>query len=85
MTEKISVLVPPLSVEIDGARVFILEASSYNTLYGAKRHIVSCKIVLKNFATPVFPLDVANNDELLWKLKAEISKIKLLLLSGESV
>ena len=78
------VIVPPVLVELDGAKVYILEVTQYTTPLGRKCFFVSCFIEIGDYRTHVFPVPACSNDELKAKLKAEIAKIKLVLMSGRT-
>ncbi|RLE65532.1 MAG: hypothetical protein DRJ38_03540 [Thermoprotei archaeon] len=76
------VIVPPAVVELDGARVYILEVTERTWIRGEKRFLVTCMIEYAGYCSPKFTLDVASNEELKAKLQAEIAKMKLAILSG---
>lgn len=69
----------PLTIEIHDCKVKVLEAHRYS-LANRQRYIVSCQAECKGRKTPVFFIDVASNEELIWKLKVELAKFKLSLI-----
>ena len=72
------VRIPPITLELDGCTVTILEVSAHDWVDGKKHFIVSCKVKCGNTESPVFPLDATSNEELIAKLRTEIAKFKLL-------
>ena len=78
------VIVPPVVVEIDGAKVYILEVTPHNWIDKKKHYIVSCLVEWNGWRSHVFQLDVTSNRELKAKLKTEIAKMKLAILSGNT-
>ena len=80
--ETVEVYVTPLSLSVDGARVTIIGVVPYESLDGERRYIVSCQVVWRGWRSPVFQLDVASNRELSIKLRAEIARMKIFVLSG---
>lgn len=78
------VIVPPHTITIDGAEVRILSVTKHEWLGGEARYIVSCYVKWGGWRSRVFSLDVSSNRELREKLRAEIAKMKLMLLSGEN-
>ncbi|MCD6487805.1 MAG: hypothetical protein J7K21_01085 [Desulfurococcales archaeon] len=78
------VIVPPVVVEIDGAKVYILEVTPHNWVDKKKHYIVSCYVEWNGWRSQVFQLDVTSNKELKAKLKTEIAKMKLAILSGNT-
>lgn len=69
----------PVTVELDGCSVTLLESKRY-TLTDRTRYIVSCQAVCRGIKSPIFFVDVSSNTELIWKLKAELAKFKLILM-----
>jgi len=76
--EVVQVIVPPVSLEVDGCRVDILEVTDYTTLTGKKRYLVSCRAFCMGRASNTFFLDVESNEELKAKIRVEVAKFKLL-------
>jgi len=77
------VIVPPVELEIDGAKIYILEVTEREWIDKKKHYLVSCIIEYRNYRSQVFTLDVTSNKELMAKLKTEVAKIKLFLKSGK--
>jgi len=76
--ESHTLQIPPFYVEVDGVRVQILESSKHTLLTGETWYIVSCRIIYKGITSKIFPLFVRNEEDLVNKLKIEITKIKFL-------
>jgi hypothetical protein len=71
---NLSFQLTPFFIDVDGVTVQIVEASK--TLLG--EYIVSVRIIYKGIYSRVFPLAVKNTDDLMNKLKVEISKVKFI-------
>jgi len=80
--ETIEVIVPPISFNLDGAKVTIVGVVPYTNIEGEKRYIVSCQVEWRGWRSGTFQLDVADNRELERKLKVEIARMKICILSG---
>lgn len=80
--ESIDVYVTPLTLKVDGTDVTIIGVVSKDTPDGERRYIVSCQVEWRGWRSPVFRLYVADNRELLTKLRAEIARMKIFVLSG---
>ena len=78
------VIVPPLVVEIDGAKVYILEITEHEWVDNKKHYLVSCFVEWNGYRSQTFVLDVTSNRELVAKLKSEIAKMKAMILSGNT-
>jgi len=76
--ESHTLQIPPFYVEVDGVRVQILESSKRTLVTGDTWYIVSCRIIYKGIASKVFPLFVKSEEDLVNKLKIEITKIKFI-------
>jgi len=72
------VVVYPVVTRIDDCDVYILEVSAHPWVDGKTHFIVSCKVKCGNRESPVFPLDVTSESELVAKLMVEIAKFKLM-------
>lgn len=81
--ERIRIIVAPVEIEVDGCTATILESLEYETMKKEKRYFVAVKVKCRDMESPVFRLDVKNEEELLWKLRAEIAKAKLIRRSLE--
>jgi hypothetical protein len=69
-----SLQLTPFFVDVDGVTVQIIEASK--TLFN--EYIVSVRIIYKGIYSRIFPIAVQSTDDLMNKLKVEISKIKFI-------
>ena len=69
-----SLQLTPFFVDIDNVIVQIIEASK--TPFN--EYIVSVRIIYKGIYSKIFPLAVQSTDDLMNKLKVEISKIKFI-------
>jgi hypothetical protein len=68
----------PQLLEVDGVPVMLVEVSKQEPLYGQPYYIASIKLIYKGIHSKVFPLFVKNTNELMNKLKVEITKIKFI-------
>ncbi|RLE86017.1 MAG: hypothetical protein DRJ67_08145 [Thermoprotei archaeon] len=80
--ERIEVIVPPISFKLDGVDVTIIGVVPYDTIDGIRRYIVSCQVEWRGWRSQVFQLDVGDNRELRNKLRVEIARMKICILSG---
>ena len=80
--EAHTVHIPPVEVEVLGARVTVVEVTRYTRFDGERRYIVSCFAEWSGYRSPVFQLDVKDNEELYRKLSVEVAKMKLAVASG---
>jgi hypothetical protein len=69
-----SLQLTPFFVDVDGVTVQIIEASKTPL----NEYIVSVRIIYKGIYSKIFPLAVQSTDDLMNKLKVEISKIKFI-------
>jgi hypothetical protein len=69
-----SLQLTPFFVDVDGVTVQIIEASK--TPFN--EYIVSVRIIYKGIYSRIFPIAVQSTDDLMNKLKVEISKIKFI-------
>jgi len=76
------VYVPPVILDVDGAKVYILEITKRRWIDGKTHYLVSCFVEWRGKKSNVFTLDVVSNEELKAKLKTEVSKFKLIVMSG---
>jgi hypothetical protein len=77
-----TVNVPPVETELDGAKITVVEVTSYTAVTGEKRYIVSCIVETDGYRSQLFRLDVRDNEELARQLRIEIAKMRLMLKSG---
>jgi hypothetical protein len=68
----------PQLLEVDGVPVMLVEVSKQEPLYSQPYYIASIKLIYKGIHSKVFPLFVKNTNELMNKLKVEITKIKFI-------
>lgn len=80
--QSITILVPPIQLKIDNCIATLIESLKYETIYRETRYFVAVKVKCNNKESPIFRVDVKNEEELMWKLRSEISKLKLLEASG---
>jgi len=78
----VTVNIPPVETELDGAKVTVVEVSDYTTLSGEKRYIVSCIVETDGYRSQLFRLDVRDNEDLERQLRIEIAKMRLMITSG---
>ncbi|MCW1312858.1 MAG: hypothetical protein OH338_05535 [Candidatus Parvarchaeota archaeon] len=71
-----TIQIPPFSINIDGVEVNILEVLSTQLISGDKWYHVVVQIKYKNILSKKYTLDVKDMNNLINKLKIEISKIK---------
>ncbi len=79
---RIEVEIPPVVVELDGALVYLPETKKYKRFDGATRYRVTCIVEYGGYRSRPFSLDVANKEELRQKLRVEIAKMQLAIISG---
>lgn len=68
----------PFQVDVEGCTVTIIEVHPYVRIDKKRRYLVSCRVRCGNRSSSTFFLDVESNRDLLWKLKVEVSKFKIL-------
>jgi len=78
------VIVGPVVVELDGAKVHILEVVPHSWVDGKKHYVVSCIVEWGGYRSSIFSLDVTSNKELEAKLRTEIAKMKLMIMAGRT-
>jgi hypothetical protein len=76
--ESTTFTLPPFFIEVDGVKVEIVEVSEQKLVSGDTFYIVSCKIYYDNIVSKVFPLYVKSTQELIDKLKVEVTKLKFI-------
>ena len=76
------VFIGPIKTELDGAKVTIIEVSKYISLDNKPRYIVSVQVEYQGYQSPIFTLDVEDNDDLIQQLRTEIAKMKLAIYTG---
>jgi hypothetical protein len=77
------IIVTPIETALDDAKVRIVGVVSYTRYDGARRYIVSCSVEWGGYRSGTFTLDVADGAELERKLKVEVARMKLAILSGQ--
>jgi len=78
------IIVPPVAIRIDDAWVYIIEVVPHDWIDGKKHYLVSCYVEWGGYRSQVFTLDVTSNKELEYKLRTEIAKMKLMIMSGKT-
>jgi hypothetical protein len=68
----------PIFLEVDGVPVELVEVSKQQLISGEVWYIASVKIIYKGIHSKVFPLYVKNTQDLVNKLKVEITKLKFI-------
>jgi len=76
--EKPRITLPPFYVEVEGARALILEVSRTEPVPGDVWYHVSTQIEYKGMRSKTFTLDVRSEEDLLTKLKMEVTKLKFM-------
>ncbi len=80
--EPVRVFIPPIAVDVDGARCVILEVTKSTDVRGETVYHVSVFCECCGYRSPVFTVDARTNEELQGKLRAEVAKMKLLVRMG---
>jgi hypothetical protein len=70
--------IPPFSVEIDGYQVDILEVVKTQLVSGDKWYHVVVQVNYKGIKSRRYTLDVKNEQDLINKLKVELTKIRFI-------
>ena len=70
--------IPPFITEIDGVKVQIIEARKKKLVSGDEFYLVVVSINYKGIWSKKYTLNVKDMDELIDKLKIEITKIKFI-------
>jgi len=65
-------------MEVDGVPVQLVEASKQQLASGETWYIVSVRITFKGVQSRVFPLFVRSTQDLVNKLKVEVTKVKFI-------
>jgi hypothetical protein len=76
--ESTTFTLPPFFIEVDNIKVEIVEVSEQKLVSGDTFYIVSCKIHYDDIISKVFPLYVKSTQELIDKLKVEVTKLKFI-------
>lgn len=76
--EPANIQITPFSINVDGVDVTILEVLSTQLISGDKWYHVVVQIKYKNILSKKYTLDVKDMNNLINKLKVEISKIKFI-------
>jgi hypothetical protein len=78
----IRVQVPPVEIELLDAKVTIIEVHRYETPWTGPMYHVACTVEWGGYRSQVFFVDAKDNEELEQKLKVEIAKMKLMVMTG---
>jgi hypothetical protein len=70
--------IPPFSIEVDGVTCEILEATENKLIDGTTQYSIAVRIHYKDITTRTFTVTCKNTKDMTNKLKAEITKIKLM-------
>jgi hypothetical protein len=76
--EASTIHLTPIFIEVDGVAVQLVEVSKHQLASGEAWYIVSARIMYKGMQSRVFPLFVKNTQDLMNKLKVEITKVKFI-------
>ena len=82
MSRRLDVLIAPLTLKVDDARVEVFEVLKFEFPDGKPRYHVTCRVKWRDITSRIFFLDVYDMKDLERKLKVEISKLKMLYLIG---
>jgi hypothetical protein len=74
--ETSTIQLPPIFLEVDGIPVQLVEVSKQPLITGEVWYIASVRIIYKGIQSKVFPLFVKDTQDLINKLKVEITKLK---------
>jgi hypothetical protein len=80
--QVVTVHVPPVEVQVLDAKVTIVEVRKYETPWTGPVYHVACVVEWNGYRSQVFHVDARDNEELEQKLKVEIAKMKLMIISG---
>jgi len=75
--ETATLAITPISFELEGAIVKIIESSQHRLITGEVWNIVSVQITYKGVTTKTFPIFAKDTQDLTNKLKIEITKMKM--------
>ena len=70
------------TIQIGDAQAHILEVVKQPMLDGNIFYNVSCYVTYKNYVSPVFLLRVKDEQQLLFQLRAEVAKMRTLIMEG---
>lgn len=76
--ERESLLLPPFSIDVDGFKVDILEVLKSELISGETWYHVVVTIDYKGIKSKSYTIDVRDMNDLIKKLKVEITKIKMI-------
>jgi len=76
-------IIPPYTFELEKARVTILEVTKVGIDERNYKYLVTLYVEFGGYRSKVFNLLVSNNQELIEKLRAEIAKMRLFILTGQ--
>lgn len=77
MQKKFDMIIPPVAVDIDGARVEIFEVIKLSTGYH-----VTCRINWRGIKSRIFFIDAKDTEDFKRKLELELAKMKTLYIIG---
>ena len=82
MLRSLEVMIPPVAVTVDDAKVEIFEVLKFTFPDGSTRYHVTCRINWRGIKSRIFFVDVKDTKDLKRKLEIELSKMKMLYLIG---
>jgi len=80
--QVVTVHVPPIELQLLDAKVTIVEVHRYETPWTGPVYHVACVVEWGGYRSQVFFVDAKDNVELEQKLKVEIAKMKLMVMTG---
>lgn len=81
-SQEIEFAVPPYEIEIDNAKVHVVELQRIKTL-GIEQYLASVWVEWNCYKSPPFIVWFDRQDEFYVKLRVEIAKMKAIILSGK--
>jgi len=72
------------SIQIGKATAHILEASKHKGLDNSVFYIVSVYVTYDKYVSPRFTLVVKDEKDLIFKLRAEVAKMRILIMQGHT-
>jgi len=76
--ERTSIQLAPLRLSVDDVEVELLEASTQPLVSGEVWYVASVRLTYKGLRSRVFPVFARSLEELMNKLKVEVTKVKAL-------
>jgi len=76
--ERPRITLPPFYIDVEGARALVLEVSRAEAVPGDVWYLISTQIEYKGMRSKTFTLQVRSEEDLLTKLKIEVTKLKFM-------